>query len=272
MKILVNIVKVFILAVATVSSCSLYANESAHEAQTEWQRALDAYSAKEYDEAKAAFEKVQAMGYASADLYYNLGNVYFKLGQQHAERPYANGELGRAILNYRRALKLDPTMEDARYNLDIAHDHTNDAEAMPLGVMGSMWSALRGVMTANGWVWTSLVSLVVALAMMMLYLLSSIVALRKTAFFVSIAMLAIFVLSTALAISQRRVFEQSTDAVILCNDVTSVHASPDNVSKVIRQPSQGVSVQILRTFGDWTEIEFVDGEKGWIPSKSVERV
>ena len=56
MKILVNIVKVFILAVATVSSCSLYANESAHEAQTEWQRALDAYSAKEYDEAKAAEE------------------------------------------------------------------------------------------------------------------------------------------------------------------------------------------------------------------------
>jgi tetratricopeptide (TPR) repeat protein len=272
MKIIVNIIKVFILAVATISSCSLYANESAREAQTEWQRALDAYSAKEYDEAKAAFEKVQAMGYASADLYYNLGNVYFKLGQQHAERPYANGELGRAILNYRRALKLDPTMEDARYNLDIAHDHTNDTEPMPLGVMGSMWLAVSGIISSNGWAATSIVSLVAALILIMFYLLSSLIALRKVAFFSSIFLIFVFVLSTAFAISQRRASEQSSEAVILCNDICPVHASPDNTSKVIRQPSQGVSVKILRNHGTWSEIEFVDGEKGWITSKSVELI
>ena len=262
------------MVVAVVASpMACFAADSKTTASASWDAGIEAYNAKDYARAVEAFEAVIASDYASAEAYYNLANAYFKLGQQSASsRPFASGELGKAVLNYERALKLDPTLDDARYNLDIAHDHTNDAEAMPLGVMGSMWSALRGVMTANGWVWTSLLSLVVALAMMMLYLLSTIVALRKTAFFVSIALLAIFVLSTALAISQCRVFEQSTDAVILCNDVTSVHASPDNVSKVIRQPSQGVSVQILRTFGDWTEIEFVDGEKGWIPSKSVERV
>ncbi|MBR4952645.1 MAG: hypothetical protein IKY56_06610 [Alistipes sp.] len=271
MRVLVNIIKVFILAVATIGAYQTYAQDSAHEAEAEWQRGIEAYSAKEYATAKEAFERVEAMGYASADLYYNLGNTYLKLGEQHDKR-YAEGELGCAILNYRRALKLDPTMEDARYNLDIVHDYTNDTEPMPHGVMGSMWLAVSGIMSSNGWSVTSIVSLITALVMIMFYLLSSLIALRKVAFFSSIVLIFFFLLSTAFAISQRRAMERSTEAVILCNDICSVHASPDNTSKVIRQPSQGVSVNILRTHGTWSEIEFVDGEKGWIPSKSVEQI
>lgn len=257
--------------VALVGSYCSWATEGVAEANAEWQQGLDAYSGKEYGEAKSSFEKVAEMGYVSADLYYNLGNTYFKLGQQH-DHPFAEGELGRAILNYRRALKLDPTMEDARYNLDIAQDYTNDAEPLPLSVMGSMWSGLQGLMSSNGWTITSIVILVVALGLVMLYLLSSAVILRKVAFFVAITLIFAFVITTILAIAQRSASSDSSEAVILCNDSISVHASPDNSSKVIRQPSQGVSVYILRTHGDWTEIEFVDGEKGWLPSKSVERV
>ncbi|MBQ6613116.1 MAG: hypothetical protein IIX19_05275 [Alistipes sp.] len=271
MKVLNNIIKVLILAVAAICSVRGYANEGVVEAQSEWQRALDAYSAKSYTEAKEAFEKVETMGYATADLYYNLGNTYFKLGQQH-ERAYEGGELGRAILNYRRALKCDPAMEDARYNLDIAQDFTNDAEPLPVGVVSSMWSGLRGFMSSNGWVSVSIISLVVALSLVMLYLLSDKIVIRKSAFFVAIALIFVFILTTALSVAQRTAYESSSEAVIICNNIISVHASPDNTSKVIRQPSQGVSVYIIRTHGDWTEIEFVDGEKGWIPSKSVERV
>ena len=271
MRVLVNIIKVFILAVATIGAYQTYAQDSAHEAEVEWQRGIEAYSAKEYATAKEAFERVEAMGYTSADLYYNLGNTYLKLGEQH-DRRYVEGELGRAILNYRRALKLDPTMEDARYNLDIVYDYTNDAEPVPHGVMGSMWLAVSGIMSSNGWSVTSIVSLISALVMIMFYLLSSLIALRKVAFFSSIVLIFFFVLSTVFAVSQRRVMERSAEAVILCNDICSVHASPDNTSKVIRQPSQGVSVNILRTHGTWSEIEFVDGEKGWISSKSVEQI
>jgi tetratricopeptide (TPR) repeat protein len=271
MKVLNNIIKVLILAVATICHFSGYANGGAAEAQAEWQRGLEAYAAKNYAEAKEAFESIDSMGYASADLYYNLGNTYFKLGQQH-ERAYDGGELGRAILNYRRALKCDPAMEDASYNLDLAQDFTNDAEPLPVGVVSSMWSGLRGFMTSNGWVVLSIISLVAALSLVMLYLLSDKIIIRKSAFFVAIALVFVFILTTSLAVAQRTAYESSSEAVIVCNNIISVHASPDNTSKVIRQPSQGVSVYIIRTHGDWTEIEFVDGEKGWIPSKSVERV
>lgn len=271
MRVLNNIIKVFILVAATISAYRGYAHEGVREAEAEWQRGIEAYSAKDYSTAKEAFERVEAMGYASADLYYNLGNAYLKLGEQHDKR-YSEGELGRAILNYRRALKLDPTMEDARYNLDIVHDYTNDTEPIPNGVMGSMWLAVSGIISSNGWAATSIVSLIAALILIMFYQLSSLIALRKVAFFSSIFLIFAFVLSTAFAISQRRASEQSSEAVILCNDICPVHASPDNTSKVIRQPSQGVSVKILRNHDTWSEIEFVDGEKGWITSKSVELV
>lgn len=141
-----------------------------------------------------------------------------------------------------------------------------------MGVVSSMWSGLRGFMTSNGWVVLSIISLVAALSLVMLYLLSDKIIIRKSAFFVAIALVFVFILTTSLAVAQRTAYESSSEAVIVCNNIISVHASPDNTSKVIRQPSQGVSVYIIRTHGDWTEIEFVDGEKGWIPSKSVERV
>ena len=260
-----------ILAVAMPTN--IQAADATTTAKVHWEEGIAAYENRNYKEAVEAFESIIALDEASAEVYYNLANAYFKLGQQSASsRPFAGGELGRAVLNYERALKLDPTLDDARYNLDIVHDYTNDTEPIPNGVMGSMWLAVSGIISSNGWAATSIVSLVAALILIMFYLLSSLIALRKVAFFSSIFLIFVFVLSTAFAISQRRASEQSSEAVILCNDICPVHASPDNTSKVIRQPSQGVSVKILRNHDTWSEIEFVDGEKGWITSKSVELV
>lgn len=267
-----NIKKVVLSVVALLSLTTGYANNSRVEAETEWQRALDAYSKREYSDAVAAFERVAELGFGDADLYYNLGNAYYKLGQQGEGTAFANGELGRAILNYRRALKVDPSNDDARYNLDLAIDHTNDAEALPQGVLATMWSAIRGIMSSNGWALLSVVLFVATLAVVLLYLLSNRVIVRKIAFFAAIALLFVSIFGTIFSLSLRALGEDSEQAVVVCKSVGSVHASPDNTSKVIRQPSQGVTVKVLRNHGDWSEIEFVDGEKGWIVTTNIERV
>ena len=263
--------RVLMLVVALLGVDLCYGSDHTGEAENEWQRGLDAYSAKEYQVACDALEHVAQLGYANAELYYNLANAYFKLGEQQ-EIPFSNGELGRAILNYRRALRLDPTMEDARYNLDIAIDYTNDAESLPEGVLSSMWSTISGIMSSNGWATLSVILFVTTLCLMLLYLLSQHIILRKISFFVAIASLFLFVFSTIFSLSQRSLLEDSKTSVVISSDVVSVHASPDYSSKVIRQPSQGVTVEILREHGDWSEICFADGEKGWIATKSIERL
>ena len=72
------------------------------EAQGEWQRALEAYSAKEYAVACEAFERVAELGYASEELYYNLANAYFKLGVG-GEKPFS---LSRAEASSIRSMAL----------------------------------------------------------------------------------------------------------------------------------------------------------------------
>lgn len=269
---LYNIISVALVAVAIVTSATVSnAADSKTTARASWDAGIEAYNAKEYATAVEAFETVVANDYASAEVYYNLANAYFKLGQQGASsRPFAEGELGRAVLNYERALKLDPTMDDARYNLDIAKDYTNDTEGVPESFIARLWHSMAGAMTTNGWATLSLIMFGVAIVLTLLYLLHASITVRKVAFFANIVVVVVFVLSTALSITQRHAREQDNRAVIQAFDTTPVHASPDSSSKIIREPSQGVTVEIERTQGEWSEVRFADGEKGWVRSVNVE--
>ena len=240
-----------------------------------WEEGIAAYEERDYATAVECFEQIVTLGEASADVYYNLGGAYFKLGQQNISgtlRPFAHGELGHAVLNYYRALRLNPAMEDARYNLDLAIDHTNDTEAVPASLIAKLWCGMRDMTTSNGWTIASLVMLGVMLILVVVYLLSERVVLRKVAFFAAILLCLGFVLATSLGISSRNATNDRSRGVVMCHDVTPVHASPDSASKIIRQPSQGVTVEILRNHGEWSEILFADGEKGWIRTNLIEIV
>lgn len=244
-------------------------------AKAAWQEGIAAYENGDYSRAVEAFEHIVSLGEVSADLYYNLAGAYFKLGQQpspEAARPFSGGELGRAILNYHRALRLNPALEDARYNLDIARDHTNDTEAVPNSFLTTMWLSLRNAMTSNSWTVLSIAALVVTLVLTLLYLLSERIVLRKVGFFLALVAIVLFVLSTALAISSRNATTHDKRAVVICNDTTPVHASPNSASKIIRRPSQGVTVSPLRDHEEWSEVLFSDGEKGWIRTTYIEKI
>ena len=255
-----------------MSTVVCHAADSKTVALASWEAGIEAYNNKEYSEAVDAFEAVVANDHASADAYYNLANAYFKLGQQSgtSARPFAGGELGRAVLNYERALKLDPTLVDARYNLDIAKDLTNDTESVPESFIVRLWHSLAGAMTTNGWAALSLSSLLATALLVLVYLLHGAIVVRKVAFFVALFALILFVVATALSLTQLRAANDVSRAVILANDTIPVHASPDSGSKIIRQPSQGVTVELEREQGEWTEVRFADGEKGWLRTRSVE--
>lgn len=260
------------MVLVAMSIAKGHAADSKMVARASWDAGIEAYNNKEYAEAVEAFESVVAHGCASADVYYNLANAYFKLGQQttNSSRPFAGGELGNAILNYERALRLDPTMDDARYNLDIAKDMTNDTESVPDSFIKHLWYSLARSMTSNGWATLSLSSLLLSIILVMIYLLHSTIVVRKMAFFISIVTILVVFFSTALSITQRNAAMNNRRAVILTNDTTPVHASPDSGSKIIRQPSQGVTVRVERAQDEWSEIRFADGEKGWVRTRNIE--
>ena len=272
MKRYMNIIKTLIIAVATFAALApAHAYETS--VKTLWSEGNEAYAAEEYDAAIAAYSAIVERGYESDILYYNLGNAYFKRGQGNVDghgKAFNSGELGRAILNYERALKINPELDDARYNRDLAYKLTNAPDEVPVGFLTSMWRSMSGVFSSNTWTITSLVMFFITLALVLLYLLANNIVLRKVSFFVSIITLLAFILTTACAITQRDVQLDSSRAVIVCNDTQAIHSEPSNKSKVIREHSQGVVVEVLRSEKEWAEVKFADGEKGWILTDAIE--
>ncbi len=78
-------------------------------------KANTSYSQSQYKEALTDYLKIEEMGYASEVLFYNIGNTYFKLN-----------EIGKSILYYERALKLNPSDKDLINNLTLAKEFTLD--------------------------------------------------------------------------------------------------------------------------------------------------
>lgn len=263
------------VALVVMVCTKVVAADARTTAEALWGEALAAYEAKEYRSAVDKFEYIVGLGYASGDLYYNLANSYFKLGEQtveEGEARFSGGELGRAVLNYHRALRLDPTLEDARYNLELAVDNTNDTEALPESFIVTIWRQISNLAHTNTWAIASLVMLGLMLALVIFYLLSNSITLRMIGFFGAILLFVGVIFSIAFALYSKRQVEDDNRAVVICNDTTPVHASPESGSKIIRQPSQGVTVMVSRDYGDWSEIVFADGEKGWIRSAKIEKI
>ena len=129
---------------------------------------------------------------------------------------------------------------------------------------------MAGAMTTNGWAVLSIVMFGVALLSLVVYLLNGNVVVRKVAFFLALIVALVFVVTTALSLTQLRAAEVDNRAVVLALDTTPVHASPDSGSKIIREPSQGVTVEVERKQGDWSEVRFADGEKGWVRTTNIE--
>lgn len=273
MRSIYNIIGVVSLVI--MACTRVVAADAKTTAEACWADAIAAYEAKDYDLAVEKFEYIATLGYASGDLYYNLANSYFKLGEQAAQeglQKFSGGELGRAVLNYHRALRLDPTMEDARYNLDLAVDNTNDTESLPESFVATIWRDMSNLAHSNSWALASLVMLGLILALIIFYLLSNSITLRMVSFFGAVLLVVGIIITIAFALYSKYQVEDDNRAVVICADTTPVHASPESGSKVIRQPSQGVTVRVSRSHGEWSEIIFADGEKGWIRSAKIEQI
>ena len=125
-----------ILPVLLISLCALAAIDPQSEKQAE-----EFYREGKYNEAAEIYRKLRAGGMESAILYYNLGNCYYKLGENT-----------QAILNYERALLLDPSDASARYNLKMAQQAIVDKiEVLPELFLVRWYKGFVGYFSADQW-------------------------------------------------------------------------------------------------------------------------
>ena len=225
-----------------------------------WKAGVEAYTAGDYAQALKDWQDVQATGLMSQELYYNLGNAYFK-----------DGQIAPAILWYERALRLDPSDADVRYNLEYARALTQDRIEEVPEIFFEQWGhAICYLLPSNTWAVIGLLFLALFVGCVLLFLLGSTSGRRRLGFFAGIAALLIALLGWDFAQWQRSEARRQ-DMAIVMRPVSSVKSSPSEGSaKDLFILHEGTRVKILDNVGAYSQIEIADGRQGWIPSGEIE--
>lgn len=225
------------------------------------QEADEAYRQGDYATAIERYVEVLDRQCTSADLYYNLGNAYYRAGH-----------MGHAILSYKRALRLDPDMDDAKQNLALAESKTVDRIAvLPQFFLVRWVDALCRSLTPALWRVVWLVLLALLGLSVVLFRRGSNRSLRKTGLVAGVVVLLLLALATWLLLRATHRYNAHAEAVVMQPAIT-VKSSPEaqSVDKLILH--EGTVVNVSDSLGEWYKITIADGTTGWCLASDVERV
>ncbi len=218
-----------------------------------------AYALEHYQHAAKIYEMVLKNG-VSPELYYNLGNAYYRMDN-----------IPLAVLNYERALLLSPGDEDIRFNLQMARSKTIDKITPESEMFFVTWyRSLVNMMSVDHWANLSLFSLFVALILALVYLFSNALWLRKVGFFGGILFIVFFMVSNLFAWQQQQVLLQRTGAIIMKTSVP-VKSTPSKTGTDLFILHEGTRVDITdASMKGWREVRVADGKRGWLEVSQIE--
>ena len=221
-----------------------------------------AYSQARYDDAITIYESVIAGKGGAVDLYYNLGNAYFR-----------NNMIGKAILNYERALRFDPTDKDAKANLEYALSMTKDEIAEQYEVFFVAWfKAIVNTMNITSWAVLAVVAFMLLLVALLLFFFNGKVAIRKTALVFVILSLFVTIFANIAAFHIYSYMNNDSEAIVM-REEAYLKSTPDNSGTELIKVHEGRKVKIVDdTMREWKEVELEEGTVGWLPAVAIERI
>lgn len=223
-----------------------------------FQQANEAYNTGNYDEAVGLYEKIVDAGMESVPVYYNMGNAYYKMQ-----------EYPKAIYYYEKALKLDPSDDEVRANLEIANMAIVDKiEPVPQSFIVRWWQSLRSAFSGDQWAWCSVGAFALLLLALFLFLRSRRVGLRKLGFFFGIIFFVVFALSVVFAAQLKHASVTHDQAIVMTPTVT-VKSSPSQESVDLFVLHEGAKVSILDSSKGWNKIRIANGSIGWLEADEM---
>lgn len=226
-----------------------------------FQKATESYKNKDFKTAIMAYEALVAENYVSKELYYNLGNSYFK-----------EKEWGKAVLNYERALQIAPSDEDIQHNLKVVHQElVDDLETVPPFFLSKWWNNLSLLFGSTTWSILSIITIWLAITGLYLWLTGKVRTQRKQGFLAGISLVAISLLFFALGSTRSAKEIDSGEAIIMSKEL-NLRAAPDPDSKSIVLLHEGTKVQLEDQIGEWYKVRLINGEIGWLPMEQLGKI
>lgn len=243
----------FVLLFLLVTQGAFAADSTA----TNFAKALQAQENSQYPKAINLYEQILETEMLSPALYNNLGLAY-----------YNNKQLGLAIVQFERALKLAPEQADAKHNLQAAQQRVGeDYSAKEALFFVQWWNTIVLSLSSTSW------------AILFLVLIFSAVGTliagewKGQSMYKTLAL--VFFSCSLLPLIwgfQKKGIEASPNTAIVINDQIGLRQAPDLSSEEIELVFEGVKVSILEKQDSWTHIELPNHLIGWVPSSMIEEI
>ena len=251
MKIRFNVV-----AIALILMLIFVSLVGAQSYQLYFEDANRAYLEGRYEDAIQKYQQIIENNMISGEVYFNLGNSYYKLNQY-----------GRSILYYEKAAHLLPGDEALQTNLKLARLHTVDEiEPIPQLFLKMWWDELLNLFSLDLYAWVTALLFVVASILIAAKLIGKLNIIRwiwTTGI--------LFMIVLILFLNKVYIFESSEFGIILSPKV-SIVSEPNISGKEIFILHEGTKVEIRRTLDNWYEIKIADGKTGWLQMETVELI
>ncbi len=220
-----------------------------------FQQANEHYQEGEYELALADYRGISDAGFESPGLYYNMGNAAFR-----------SNSIGSAILYFEKSLKLDPSHEDARHNLDFVSRYRVDTfEQVPELFLRTWLRVLAQSLSERTWSILSIILFIILVGSILIYLFSRRLLFKKAGFFSALFGLLLFVVTFFSALSSHHNIINPEEGIILSPSVV-VRSSPSDSGTELFILHEGTKVKVKEEVSEWQNIRVIDGREGWIGS------
>ena len=250
-------VKRFIFILALIIGSFSFAQTSSEL----FSKANDFYKNGQYSKAAQLYSNIEKSGLESDDLFFNLGNSYYKLNK-----------VAPSIYYYEKALKLNPMHQDAANNLVFAKRMTIDIiEDLPKTFLQRFSLNVIQKLTYNTWAILAVIASILAALLFLLYYFSA--TPKSKIFYFNTTIFAVFVMAVTVffAFSNYNVTQNSSNAIIFSSK-SEIKNSPSLDGETVFELHEGTKVTILDELSNWKKIKLADGKIGWVNVADIKEI
>ena len=230
-------------------------------AQNGFQKGNDWYRKGNYNEAVSAYESVLKTKKHSAELYFNLGNAYYKMNK-----------VAPAIYNFEKALLLRPNDNTIKNNLLFAQKlQIDDIKEVPKVGFNKMLQDVTNTYNYNTWAWIAVSFAMVFLLFFIGYYFSETTRFKRLFFIGMFLVLLVIIISSISAIFERDTYKNDRPAIVF-DAVLPVKAEPKSVSQDIVVLHEGTKVYVIDTLENWKKIQISDATEGWVEALAIKEL
>ena len=220
--------------------------------------ANDLYKNEKFEEAIQLYQKIETEGFISSELYYNLGNSYYKLNK-----------VGPSVYYYEKSLKLNPLNEDVKNNLIFAKRLALDnIEELPKTIFQKINKNYLQMLSYNQWAIIVIIFSVLGSLLFLLFYFASTPSKKRFYFATSSISFMLLLTSFFITYNQYLRSKNNKEAIVFAKK-TEVRNAPTLNSEEVFTLHEGTKVFVLDGVDDWKKIRLADGKLGWIIADEI---